>query len=811
MKNSLLILLISNLFLFSCISDKNKHDIKLKSSFFQISINDKGAISQFVDIKSNKDYCSKDSISYLMSIRINNKIIPPQSAELKGDTVYLGYVGDIEAQIKVEQKKTHISFDLLSITQNDIIELIIWGPYATTIDQIIGETVGVVQGEEYAIGIQSLNIKTLGGYPWQESDCMPEFDIFEQEDASDMSSEGKRQVLYRIEAAKPTLTGSSLQAYCRNRNKDRIVENLKHQHFVAPKYNDGGIIDSKMALFGCQVLDVLETIGTIEIEENLPHPTIDGQWGKIASGASAAYIIMDFNEKNIDEAIKITKKAGLRYLYHYGRTFKSWGHFELSDDFPNGYEGMKNCVEKAKEQGVMLGIHTLSNFIQTNDAYVTPIPDKRLAQVGSSVLSADIDKNQIEISIASPIFFNQFKNNSLKTVMIDEELIRYSKVSAESPWKLLDCQRGAFNTKISSHQSGEKISKLIDHPYKVFLSNADLTIELSNNIAELYNQTGLRQISFDGLEGNRSTGMGSYGETLMPYTWYNSLNDELKEHLIIDASRTTHFFWHIYSRMNWGEPWYAGFRESQTAYRLKNQKYFKRNLMPAMLGWFQMTDETSIEDIEWLLARSAAFNAGYAFVINKENVIKNGNSDKIFQLIGEWEKVRMAGLFTPEQKQRMEDVNNEFSLEIVGENEWNLYEVYSGKFKHEKKIRQPGEPLYSTFEFENIGEEQSIGFIIAALDSDISAIKMEIDQYKEIILPITLKQGQHIKYSGGKEAFVYDRNWNLIKPFEVNASDFIVSEGNHSLTLDAHFSNTDKDTQLKIEIRTFGRAERINN
>ena len=116
-----------------------------------------------------------------------------------------------------------------------------------------------------------------------------------------------------------------------------------------------------------------------------------------------------------------------------------------------------------------------------------------------------------------------------------------------------------------------------------------LTAEMSNTLAEFYNQTGLRQISFDGLEGNRSTGLGTYGESLMPYTWYNALAPELKDHLIIDASRTTHFFWRIYSRMNWGEPWYAGFRESQTQYRFNNQAYFQRNFMPGMLGWFKMT------------------------------------------------------------------------------------------------------------------------------------------------------------------------------------------------------------------------------
>ena len=617
-------------------------------------------------------------------------------------------------------------------------------------------------------------------------------------------------VLYRVEAAKPTATGSSLQAYCRNRDKERFFEDFNHEKIVAPIYNDGGVIGSKIAIFGCPVEKTLETIGQIEITEGLPHPMIDGEWAKTAPNASASYLITSFTEDNVDEAIELTKKAGLKYLYHYGKTFENWGQFDLyKGEFPNGIEGLKKCVEKAEAAGIKLGTHVLSNFITTNDPYVTPIPDKRLAKVGSSIITNDIDATQTEILIESPEFFNQMKNNSLKTVVINNELIRYGSVSKEAPWRLLDCQRGAFETKVSTHKSGEKISKLLDHAYKVFLTNTDLTIEMSKNIANLYNQTGLRQISFDGLEGNRSTGLGTYGESLMPYVWYNSLSDDLKNHLIIDASRTTHFFWHIYTRMNWGEPWYAGFRESQTEYRMKNQPYFKRNFMPGMLGWFKMAPETSIEDVEWLLTRSAAHNAGFAFIAGDEAVQKNGNKNKILQLIGDWEKIRLKGLFTADQIEIMKDVDTEYTLVTSNENEFDLHRVNSGKFTHNKKVRQPGEPLYSTFNFNHSGEEQTINFIINAVDCDISNITMEMDNYKEIELPVSLKAGEIVKYTGGTKAYVYDVNWNLISEFDMIPSDLKVSSGDHSITFDCKFNNSGKEAKAKLEVRTFAPAEKI--
>ncbi|MEN8153098.1 MAG: hypothetical protein ABFR75_03680, partial [Acidobacteriota bacterium] len=810
MKKISLILFIFNLIFVSCAINKKSNIIELKSKFFKTSIDKKGCFVNFIDIKTGKDHISGDFRLPVLSVRINKQVLAPRAAEVKNNILTLKYNKGVEANIKIEQKRSHLTFELLSITNKKIVELVIWGPYHTTINKIISETVGVVRGEKFALGIQALNIKTLGGYPWFENDRMPQIDIFRQTDPDNMKPENPDFVLFRVEAAKPTATGSSLQAYCRNRSEARIIKDFRHEKIVAPAYDDGGVTGSKIALFGCPVEKALETIGKIEIAEGLPHPMLDGKWVKTAPGAAASYLIMNFSEKDIDNAIKITKKAGLRYLYHPGKIFKSWGHFKLYEKaFPNGYEGMKMCVNKAEEQGIRIGTHVLSNFITTNDPYITPVPDKRLAKVGTTIITEDVDEDQTEIFIESPDFFNQYKNNNLKTVQSGDELIRYGKVSASPPWKLLDCKRGAFKTKVFSHRKGDKISKLLDHSYKVFLTETDLTIELSKNIAELFNRTGLRQVSFDGLEGNRSTGLGSYGESLMPYTWYNYLSDDKKNDLIVDGSCTTHFFWHIYSRMNWGEPWYAGFRESQTQYRLKNQPYFKRNFMPGMLGWFKMTPGTTIEDIEWLLARSAAFDAGYAFVASYESVEKNGNTDKILELIGEWEKVRLAGLFTDEQKERMEDTEKEFSLKKVDDHKWNLYQVYSGKFKHEKKVRQPGEPLYSTFIFKNEGKEQIMSFILNSVDSDISEITMEIDNYKEIKFPVTLKTGEIIKYQGGGKAYVYDENWQVVGEFNLDSSDFKVNKGEHSITFDCKFNKKGKEPMVKLEIRTLGTAEKI--
>jgi len=807
MKNILALLIIVSSF-FSC-SDKSTVVKELKTNESIVTIDDRGNIVAIEIVKNATNYIYQDSASSLMAISYKNEILYPIEAKNTPDGISLFYENNVQAQIKILEKESYVTFELVSLSNSEEVDIIVWGPFNTTIDQVIGETVGVVQSEKYAVGIQSLNAKTLGGYPWRENDCLPQLDIFDQDNPSDLSEEGKPYVLYRVEAAKPTVHGSSLQAYCRDRSKDRNIENMGHDIYHAPAYNDGGYIGSKIALFACSRENILPTIGDIEVNEGLPHPMVEGKWNKTTPLSTSAYLIMDIRSKDVQKAIDITKKAGLKYLY-LSNPFKTWGHFKFDKiRFPDGIENMKECVDMAAENGIALGIHTLSNFISTSDAYVTPIPDKRLAKVGSTVLSRGMDKSQTEILIESPIYFNQFKNNSLKTVMIDEELIRYASVSKEEPWALLDCQRGAYGTKAAVHAKGNPISKLADHAYKVFLTDAELGEEVAKNLADIFNETGLRQISFDGIEGNRSTAMGNYGEILFAKSWYDNLNQDIKDNCIVDASRTSHYFWHIYTRMNWGEPWYGDFRESQVDYRLKNQRYFKRNLMPAMLGWFLMSTTTSLEDIEWLLARSAAYDAGYAFVANFVSVSNNGYSDQILTLIGEWEKVRLAQLFTEEQKQRMEDVENEFTLKTINDKEWVLRQVYSSTFKHLAKVRQPGEPLYSKFDFNLPTYKQALNFIMTAVDCDIDNISLEMDNYKKIELPVSLKKGEHIKYSGGDKAYVYSKKWQIITTFNIDANSFKLGQGDHSINVDCSFSNQGKEALLKLEIRAFGKDEKI--
>ena len=314
-----------------------------------MTLSSSGNLTQLIDKSTGQHYLSDAVASPLVQLNVKGEIQYPRSLRREEDLIQVEFKDNLSLSIRVKEHPSHLSFEVVEANRLDEIEWLAWGPYANTINQQIGETVGVVRGESFALGIQSLNIKTLGGYPWYDNDTTPQLDIFEQDDYSDLSEEGKRETLYRVEAAKPETFGSTLQAYVRNRLSERVISNLNHDYFISPVYDDQGIVGSKIALFGVPVDQTLETIGAIEIAESLPHPQIDGQWGKTAKGAAAAYLIYDFTEANIDQAIALTKQAGLNYLYH-SDPFKNWGHFELKEEaFPNGWDGLKACVDKAAQ------------------------------------------------------------------------------------------------------------------------------------------------------------------------------------------------------------------------------------------------------------------------------------------------------------------------------------------------------------------------------------------------------------------------------------------------------------------------------
>ena len=105
---------------------------------------------------------------------------------------------------------------------------------------------------------------------------------------------------------------------------------------------------------------------------------------------------------------------------------------------------MKECVERAAKKGVSLGLHTLTNFTTTNDAYVTPVPDPRLKKMIPVRLLESVDEKQPEIRVDRAGGF--LYEATLNCFQIGDELLQYSSCEQEGEGLVLkDCVRGALD------------------------------------------------------------------------------------------------------------------------------------------------------------------------------------------------------------------------------------------------------------------------------------------------------------------------------------------------------------------------------
>lgn len=785
--------LLRNAILFSgliCLSQYSFAQVSFTSGELKMSLNNQGSVTELTNSATGKNYIYADTISPL--ITLVSKSIRYQPSSMIHDKVQKKITLEFkEAGVSIEvrtiSKNTHLVFEIIKAVPGNKIDAIIWGPYPTTIGKTIGEIIGVVRDGEVSLGIQVLNLKTLGG---------------------DYSG-GEGSTWARGIAAVSSKWGSKLQAYSINRDRDRFVDSWGgvYKNMPVKAIKGETVAGSKIAVFSCKESLTFDRLEQIEIAENLPHPTIKGVWFKKSNLYGKSYMISSYGEKDIDEMIGYTKRAGLISLYHEG-PFKSWGNFVLNpDQFPNGKTGLRNCVTKAHAAGLYLGMHTLTNFINTNDPYVSPVPDNRLSFTGASTLSKSIDADQNTIEVISPEYFNNEKGNNLHAVKIGSELIRYKSVSNTAPYLLLDCQRGAFGTVKSAHRAGEQVGKLFDHPYNVFFPNLDMQREVAKNIADLMNETGVDHLDLDGHEGALASGQGDYALELFAKDVY----DQVKHDFIIGTSLSKTFYWHIGSYYNWGEPWYGGFKESMQQYRIDNQGLFDRNYMPHMLGWYLLAENTTLPEMEWMLSRAAGYNAGFAMVARPAALRKNPISNQLLDAIKEWESARNGNAFSKSQQEQLKNPQNEFHLVKRDEGKWTLHQyAMSPVFTREKFERQPGEPTHTSWNFQQQWKEQPLQFRmqITGDKGSVKNIKMQIDNYIELLLPIELTAGESLVSDGTETIRLYDKNGKPKGLFKLLTKPPVVSSGAHVILIDSDFSG-DENPKIEVQFKGLSGSENI--
>jgi len=321
-----------------------------------------------------------------------------------------------------------------------------------------------------------------------------------------------------------------------------------------------------------------------------------------------------------------------------------------------------------------------------------------------------------------------------------------------------------------------------------------------------FNETGVSHLDFDGHEGAYSTG---YGDASKDYFALRFL--EGVDHMVVNGtSQSSHFYWHLNTYMNWGEPWYGGMRESQNEIRFNNQATLERNYQPNMLGWFWFQAGTTLEEMEWMLARAAGWNAGYALVVNPIAIGKNQYTQEVIEAIRIWEEAKHRDLFNESQKSLLKAGEYDFSLYKINENEFHLQHYKKLKFEHKNLVLQPGQPHYSEWELRSSSEEQDLFIRLQASgeEGEIEEILLELDGSLSMALPISLKAGYSCLSDGAGNLLIYDALGSLKKEVKVDWEALKLTKGSHTLRVSCSFNGAG-DLVLQGMVKLKDRVDNI--
>ncbi len=641
---------------------------------------------------------------------------------------------------------------------------VVFSPFTVSLDQTIGDVIGVVQGEKLAFSMMSANRKTLEGVPnaykKQFESIMP-YKQTKTNISVDEFSPSER-------AATALQEGAVLQMHCIRRDTFRYGEvmGMKNVPIVPLKEGDedAKIEGASVLYFGCKKEDALFTIGCAEQENCLPHPMLKGEWVKTSRHAMRSYLISDFSQDEVDLVLDSAQKAGMDTIYH-AEPFKTWGHFEWMDFLAKDDVDFKeNVVDKAKARNMKVGVHTLTNFTTTNDSYVTPVPHEHLVKITNAPLLEDITEESDSVKVPFDALF--LETFTLNACVVENEIFTFSSAQkVHNDILLKDVQRGAFGTKKDAHKKGALCQLLRDHPYRIFFPDIQLQDAFTSRLVQLFNTTGLEQISYDGYEGCCYTGHELYAPTRFLTNCQNGY-----DHFVLnDGSRLHHYSWHMHTRMNWGEPWGEEMREGQVKTRILNQDFYKRNLFPRMLGWYliRLSDRrfecTTREDMEWALSKSAGFDAGYALSVNPHVLKKHGRMEEILETVKAWDTLRFLNVFSDAEKKELQNPQNEYRLTKQEEKHYSLSKISITKpYTCALSEMQPGQQGGADFMVENT-LSPSFAFRMRILGDGEVRNPIFMGKKGSIKFPCTIKDTEYLLYDLNGTCKVTDKNYNEIK------------------------------------------------
>ncbi len=466
------------------------------------------------------------------------------------------------------------------------------------------------------------------------------------------------------------------------------------------------------------------------------------------------YLVTDFAEKDFESVLDRCHQGGFEYLLHR-YPFSTYGHYIWNPDFaPQGDRSVIQMVQEAASEGVDLGIFVHADAISTNDAFFAPRFQKQLLRQGEVRLYDDINAEQRDMAIYKSEVLNV--PSTLNLLLIDDELISYGTMEPAGELMLLHhCQRGVFGTKAVAHHHRTPTYKVSDDPERYVYPDGSLRDSVRQRLTKRINDVGITFVEYSIAPGHE---------------------------LLNEAQR-------VQNVERWSAMENAGTGD------------------PLMLGWFRIhvadrhQHSSTLEDLEWLLAKSAAFDAGYGLVIGQTIMHKYGQVDSIMTLTRIWDELRTSGKLDEELKESLKDPYQD----------WHLEQNYLGQFLlYKQQVSRRFRCNFAPSDTEQLSAEpmewkaeEEGGFALRIQVEGKVAITDPTVRIagEELTFPCTIQPNQFLVYGFDAIARITDRDFNVLE--EVTPIGYVVlPQGRSEVSFTCKVANKKNRPEVSLRYLT---------
>lgn len=679
---------------------KSSSGTQIAAGYLTMELDDRGTVTGLIDARTNTNYlASRKSVPLVSLVVLNSDAMPieekPTAMSVEGNDTLIFTMADATVTVGVTRHATYTTLNVTGITPTSgvDVETLLWGPLPLSLGsstndpthdstQYVGEAVGIVRNSAFAIGIHPLNDKTIGAWP-------NEFSLWGfGADLSTNPYKLKVDTMYEWGAAEKSKWGSVLRAYTYDYSKARTrIENdgfsFPQTFSLGPlKGRDSSIAGSSIALFGTTPEMAPTILDQIETDQNLPHPTIHGQWQKVAQATTASeFWVAHLTTDSVSTYSQLAHQAGITRIHDAnkgdnGGPWQSKGSFQVNTALGGQDSGMASVVKNMRAYSVVYSVHTLSDYISANDPYLAAPAYPNIVTTGFTYhLTRVLARTDSTLYVDSPAI--AFPAPGLHILRIGNEFIRFTNASQVSgsttEWQVTGLIRGYWGSSATSHTVGDAISINVNDGHENTYGALPLIHIISDRLSSLFNSTGIKGISFDGVESASKTGWGAYGISTIENDFYRRLTASEASGLLIEGSRIGSNTWDVDSRMSWGEPYPV----TSISQIIQNNVFHRANYLPSMMGQSNLGAYKSLPPLEQELAVGAGLNGGSQYTV----YAPSDASPAKLVAIKTWEAARNAGVFPTPVKTQLANLSNYWHLtqstNSSGQPQWTLQQTDS--------------------------------------------------------------------------------------------------------------------------------------